>query len=62
VRTTGALQAECPNCDGMGYTEATCTEMTMRFEPEVKAYVEWETVKQGSGCYNCHGTGQLRRK
>jgi hypothetical protein len=59
TRTTGALQAECPNCDGMGYTEATCTEMNMRWCEELGAYVEQSTARQGSGCFNCLGLGQL---
>lgn len=59
TRTTGALQAECETCDGMGYTEATCTEMHLDWNAELGAFVEQWTVKQGSGCPHCLGTGQL---
>jgi len=61
MRITGALPAECPACDGMGFTPASATEMEMVWNVEMNGYVEVRTLAQGSGCWKCHGTGQLRR-
>ncbi len=59
MRTTKAKPTECPACRGMGFTEGSATEMEMLFSPEMNGYVEVRTAAQGSGCWKCHGTGQL---
>jgi len=51
-RTTGAHPAECPACEGFGYTAASATEM-------VRQDGKLITVKLGSACLKCHGTGRL---
>lgn len=53
LRITGARPDECPTCEGVGYTPATCTETRTR-GPNGKLY----THRQGSGCPGCLGTGK----
>lgn len=43
----------------MGFTEGSATEMEMVFNAEMNGYVEVRTLAKGSGCWKCHGTGQL---
>jgi hypothetical protein len=57
-RITGARATECADCHGFGYTEKTCAEMQYRNDPEF-GLVEAVTLRIGSGCYSCGGTGQL---
>jgi hypothetical protein len=59
VRVTGELRNECPECRGMGYTNATCAVMRLEYSQDMGGYVELETLQQGSGCPCCLGTGQL---
>lgn len=59
MRITKALPSECPACHGMGFTEGSATEMEMVFNAEMNGYVEVRTLAKGSGCWKCHGTGQL---
>jgi hypothetical protein len=49
----------CPMCAGMGYTRDTAAEMELRFDRELGGHVEVRTLKQGSGCPKCLGTGFL---
>lgn len=58
-RITKAKPTECPDCSGMGYTEHTTAEMQTRFNKRMGEVVERRTIKQGSGCPRCLGTGQL---
>lgn len=43
----------CETCDGLGYTEETRTVMRDPWAKEGKP----KTIKQGSGCPDCLGTG-----
>lgn len=61
MRTTGALPTECPACAGFGYNDKCAPEMRLVLNEEMGAYVEVETIKQGSGCLRCGGTGQLEK-
>ena len=58
-RVTKASPNECPDCGGMGYTVETTAEMQLRFNKRLGDMVERRTIKQGSGCPRCLGTGQL---
>lgn len=67
ARITRSLATECFVCNGLGYTRATAAEMKCRnpYPSEVLEYglhprefVECQTLKRGSGCPRCHGTGQ----
>lgn len=72
ARLTGARSTECSACHGIGYTYHTEAEMQMREERTVEwrrrrteyyqvermRVVEAKTLKQGSGCPACQGTGQ----
>jgi hypothetical protein len=49
----------CPACNGMGYTQQTCPEMELRYNPQLGAHVEAKTLQQGSGCIRCLGVGYL---
>lgn len=60
MRITGALKTECPHCRGLGYTPQTSAEMETQWSRDNQDYVEIKTIRQGSGCPRCHGTGQLR--
>lgn len=53
IRVIGQRPDECPACEGMGQTPATCTETRTR-GPNGKLY----THRQGSGCPDCLGTGK----
>lgn len=53
LRITGQRPDECPACEGVGYTPATCTETRTR-GPNGKLY----THRQGSGCPDCLGMGK----
>ena len=59
MRITGMKPTECPICHGLGYTEASKAEMRCVWNAERTDYVEVKTLKQGSGCLRCGGTGQL---
>lgn len=52
-RITGKLLTECPTCEGIGYT--TNTAPTTQKQSDGKLV----TLKLGSGCEKCLGTGQL---
>lgn len=54
-RVTGQKKTECSACEGWGYPPATAPEYVM-IEGKLK------TVSLGSGCWKCHGTGQLGGK
>jgi len=66
MRTTKASPHECPECQGIGYTAATSDSMldsngaplTRRTRDE-EGIAEKTTVRKGSGCPRCLGTGQL---
>lgn len=58
MRITKALPTECPDCSGLGYTEATCDTMETRRDREY-GIVEKKTLSKGSGCPRCLGTGQI---
>lgn len=60
MRTTKAHPDECPGCNGLGYNDKCAPEMEMRFDPNLRGYVEVKTIKQGSGCLRCGGKGRLR--
>lgn len=55
-RITGQKPGECPACEGWGYPPATAPEIEVSFDGKLK------TVSLGSGCWRCHGTGQLGSK
>lgn len=55
IRITGQRPDECPACEGIGYTPATCTETRTR-GPNGKLY----THRQGSGCPDCFGIGKYQ--
>lgn len=73
TRLTGRLATECHICRGMGYTTNCAPEMETRedvvlvWRREGTAYRlvprrevhEVRTIKLGSGCLNCRGTGQV---
>lgn len=56
-RITKARSTECPACQGMGYTRATCTETAQVIDKDGKSRIV--TTRLGSGCPRCLGTGQL---
>lgn len=58
-RLTKAKPTECKVCQGMGYTAATCAEMMQVIGKDGRSHLR--TAKQGSGCSNCLGTGQINR-
>lgn len=49
---------ECPECEGFGYTDATCPEG--HTGPD--GISNWKTTAIGSGCPRCLGTGKLENK
>ena len=51
-RITGRHPDECPECNGLGYTEETRNVMKHTSERKLR------TVFQGSGCPACGGTGR----
>lgn len=53
------MNHECPACQGLGHTRDSAPVMEMRYERDLGGYVEVRTIKQGSGCWKCLGTGQL---
>lgn len=57
MRITKARPTECSECNGLGYTDATCDIMEVRRDREYGT-VEKKTVSKGSGCPRCLGTGQ----
>jgi len=56
-RLTKAKPTECPVCQGIGYTRATCPELEQRIDKDGRTKLA--TVRLGSGCPRCLGTGQL---
>lgn len=60
-RTTRRHPLECDACEGLGQTEACRTEIATIsvFDAHGVAYDVVRTVKQGSGCLKCGGTGRL---
>lgn len=52
-RITGKKPTECKQCEGIGYT--TNTAPTMQKQSDGKLV----TLKLGSGCEKCLGTGQV---
>ena len=53
LRVIGRKPTECPECDGVGYTQYTAP--TLRHDKKGKLF----TFKQGSGCPVCLGLGQV---
>lgn len=62
ARLTAASETECPACFGLGVTPASAPEMELRYNRDMGGHVEVRTVRQGSGCLRCGGTGQLPTK
>lgn len=49
---------ECPVCKGVGYTRETATEFNYSPPSEFNKG-QYLTVKPGSGCPRCGGTGRI---
>lgn len=56
-RVTKAKKSECPVCQGIGYTRATCTEIGQAIDADGRTRLFTRFI--GSGCPKCMGTGQL---
>lgn len=54
-----STMAVCKTCQGFGHDKAgrPVTKMVPKKGPDGKEYKQHVTVKQGSGCMTCLGTG-----
>ena len=53
------MSAECPVCEGFGYTRDSADVMHTVFSLEYRAVVEVETLRKGCGCDLCLGLGHV---
>lgn len=60
-RTTRQHPDECPTCNGLGQDDDSTTEMVRRKVRDAQGVMRkcLVTLKQGSGCLRCGGTGRL---
>lgn len=58
-RITKAHVDECKECQGIGYTRATSPELSQQIGADGKSRLV--TLKRGSGCPRCLGTGRIQR-